>query len=420
LRPNVPPVARLGALFFAFAGLPLFEWRAFVLLTRATRENFIFHFYLLAGLAAIHVFVLVYVFRRGAPDFRKKAGLLLGGAAAALVLTEAVFRLFLIQWFTPRNEADFHREISSYWPVPVNRQKPDTTFRILGLSDSYGRIGEDGNYHYRLEKILGQKGGRVDLVNFSLYEYDPPDELDLLKRFGPGYDYDLVLHGFFAGNDFSSPKGAIVKIMGLSARHVPGVRSWLPHNLVSLTWLYRSLVYWRDRRGRKREQAAGAGEGSFSHREFLNIERRRLETCRRGNERSGAWALTASTIDKIRSEARKNGARYALVLHPDQIQVEDALFSEIVSTFNLDTDLYDLDLPQAFLRRTCADAGIPCLDLLPYLREQGRGGGLYMKRDTHYNAAGNNLAAEKIAAFLIEAGLVPAAPVRPAAGSPAP
>ena len=51
--------------------------------------------------------------------------------------------------------------------------------------------------------------------------------------------------------------------------------------------------------------------------------------------------------------------------------------------------------------------GVPVLDLLPLFREGSRDRRLYWPRNTHWNAAGNRLAGQTLAEFLIESGRFP-------------
>jgi lysophospholipase L1-like esterase len=50
---------------------------------------------------------------------------------------------------------------------------------------------------------------------------------------------------------------------------------------------------------------------------------------------------------------------------------------------------------------------INCLDMLPEFKNQGRSTALYRVNDTHWNEAGNKLAAEMILSFLRQHRMVP-------------
>ena len=80
--------------------------------------------------------------------------------------------------------------------------KPDGTFRILGLGDSftYGAgAADDEIYLARLERRLNERGGahpEVEVVNAGIPRFFPETERLLLEIEGPELEPDLVLVGF--------------------------------------------------------------------------------------------------------------------------------------------------------------------------------------------------------------------------------
>ena len=60
----------------------------------------------------------------------------------------------------------------------------------------------------------------------------------------------------------------------------------------------------------------------------------------------------------------------------------------------------DLSYPDNLIVNFCRTHNIHCLDLLRPFQEQGKTRQLYSLRDTHWNAAGNRLAADLIFAYL--------------------
>jgi len=95
---------------------------------------------------------------------------------------------------------------------------------------------------------------------------------------------------------------------------------------------------------------------------------------------------------------------FAVMLIPDEFQVEDAVWRDVVA----DPSLADLerDQPQRVLVAGLAERGIPVLDLLPVLRaqaplEDGRLH-LYHLRESHFNARGNAVTGRALAAFVEE------------------
>lgn len=94
---------------------------------------------------------------------------------------------------------------------------------------------------------------------------------------------------------------------------------------------------------------------------------------------------------------------FAVLLIPDEFQVEDQLWTEVLDAAGVELQR---EAFQQCLLPQLAQAGIPALDLLPSLRavkplEDGRRH-LYHARDTHWNARGNQAAGAALAGFLRE------------------
>ena len=315
-----------------------------------------------------------------------RSAMVLGSLLLSLVLLEGAIRGVLAEPKRLADDAAFDRIIRSQWPRPITDEKPAGTFRVLGLADSFGLAGAHHNYHYLLERHARDAGLKLEVVNLSVAAYELTDELALLRRFAARFTPDLVLHGFFVGNDFTVPEGSFVSFRNVPLRAHGGVAALRPHHFLASQWLartFRSLGATRRR--------ADESEGTFSEAEFLRIERERLAVCRRGAERG--WARIEALLDGIRTHSESLGARYAMVVHPDQFQVEQPLRQALSP---VDWERHDLEAPQRFLTGYCERHGLACVDLLPAMRERGAGGGLYLPRDTHYNAAGNQLAAARI------------------------
>jgi hypothetical protein len=89
------------------------------------------------------------------------------------------------------------------------------------------------------------------------------------------------------------------------------------------------------------------------------------------------------------------------MLIPDEFQVEDALWDEVVASTGR---RLNRNQPQERITAFLRQEGIPSLDLLPALRAvppmaDGQRH-LYHLQDTHFNVRGNQVAGEKLAEFL--------------------
>ncbi|MEZ4770741.1 MAG: hypothetical protein R2844_20270 [Caldilineales bacterium] len=337
-----------------------------------------------------------------------------------LALAEAVFRGILVERLVPATDRQFFRAVERAWPHTVPLERSGDELRILGLADSFGQAGGEANYHFVLEDLLNQTGKPAEVVNFSVAGYEPVDELALLRGYGPRYRADLVLQGFFVGNDFNLPDRPLMMSQGVQFRPAyAGLWSLRPRNFWLQQWLPRFVQVMEDRWQRQRERVAAppvAGvvadrpeaaapplaqqQGTVSEDAYLRVERERLNLMRADSATQTRWLQTLATLDETRDLAARMGSDYVLVIHPDQLQVEDALFDQLIGAYRLNPDDYDRALPQRFLLDYCARQQIRCIDLLPAFRAHGAQGGLYLPRDTHYSPAGNSVAAEQILAEL--------------------
>ena len=318
------------------------------------------------------------------------------GFTLGLYFSEVVLRHALMVPFVPESESDFREIVSRNWPEAVALPKKPGSLRILGLADSFGVSGGASNYHYLLETILQGRGHDVEVISLSVAAYSLEHELALLQRFGARYDADLVLHGFFVGNDFGLGEPPTHRYRGVRIAKQTGWFSWLPHNLNVVRWVPGWWKVKAEQRRHASTQASGK-EGNFSPADFLAIERIRLGACRVPTQDGPAWLGTTTILDGLRQAIRSMDAIHVIVAHPDQFQIEPALTAEIIDVYDLDRQNYDLDLPQLFLQAYADSRGIQLVDLMPAFREHGSEGGLYLQRDTHYNANGNALAAEILA-----------------------
>jgi hypothetical protein len=138
---------------------------------------------------------------------------------------------------------------------------------------------------------------------------------------------------------------------------------------------------------------------TFSPEKYLQIERQRAqEAC------GGASRSYQNVIDVVLEMRAACGAiPFAVMLIPDEFQLEDALWRDIEATAG--TPL-ERDRPQLELGEALRAAGIPVLDLLPVLRAvppmADGDRHLYHLRNTHFNARGNRVTGEALAKFVQE------------------
>jgi hypothetical protein len=346
---------------------------------------------------AVLALVLTWVLRRRSVEWANRLALLAVSAIVIFAAVEVVFRYGYLEHRVPRNEREFERMVTDTWPRRISIERPPGTFRILGISDSFGRAGGSRNYHYLLEDTLRAAGYPVEVVNISVASYSPIDELEAYRRVGARYSPDVVLHGFFVANDFGVPSGVPVVCRGIPFRLARGVAALRPRNFVSAIWFRRLMQAFGDYRLRRAESRRDEPVGALAAENFERLGRRRRPLFEADAPARERWSETVDVLEKLRRAVEESGATYVLLIHPDRFQVEADLRAELAGAGGGSNDRYDFDAPQRYLVEYCRSRQIPCIDLLSEFRERGAAGGLFVFRDPHYDDAGNRLAADLVA-----------------------
>lgn len=325
-----------------------------------------------------------------------------------VIPAEVVLRLFLLERLTPKNQEEFLRLVSAQWREPIATSKPNDTFRILGLADSMGVVPDtSSNYHYLLEDTLRhQSPPKIQMVNVSVTGYAPRHELAMLRLAKP-YSSDLVLHGFFVGNDFTLQGEDTYRYGAIRIDDEPGARRYRPSQFFLVDVFHNELLFLRDRRQIRLEERNGIVQkaGHLSKKFFMDMQWRRMNYLYKPSSKDDMEKVIP-ILKAIRYAAEEAGGRYVMIIHPDRTQVDERLRREIAKTYNVSEDDYDFDFPQKVLMSYCAASGTFCLNLLPGFRANAKQNDLYLVLDGHYSVKGNQLAAAMINQFLSDKQLI--------------
>ncbi len=109
-----------------------------------------------------------------------------------------------------------------------------------------------------------------------------------------------------------------------------------------------------------------------------------------------------AALGAIRDEVEAAGGRFTVMLIPDEYQVSESLRRVVLERLGTLPEDYDLRQPQDVALEWCESTGIDCLDLLPALDQASRDARQYKPRDTHWNYAGNALAARVLLDHLLD------------------
>jgi hypothetical protein len=258
--------------------------------------------------------------------------------------------------------------------------------RIAALGDSFAvgtAVPFADNYLTLLERIL--PGSEV--YNFGVAGAGPREYLHILQRDVWTYQPDLVLVSIFVGNDITeqlaTPRHFDPRQHAL---YLAFQRSWclLEHRTQGLTATCPD----------NRCKTAG-----LSPERFREVEARRLAVCVSPSSSAleKKWRQALEYLQQIIADARRNGVPLAVVLIPDEFQVNPHVLAPAIEDAGFPRPSVVLNLPQQRLSTFFRERGVPCLDLLPTFEGES---GTYVPYDTHWSVAGNRLAADALKTWL--------------------
>ena len=280
----------------------------------------------------------------------------------------------------------------------VTLEKPEGVYRILMLGDSFtvgANVLQEQAYPQVLETLLDDRSDRdIQVVNTGVGGWEPFMYAQYYEHYGQDFDPDLVLIGFFAGNDAYNQLTRVEQLpTTVLGRRVSRDSATKPltkllvylHEHSHLTRLLmqkgpHALTFTRD------------DCADFSE-EYVAVQQARMPShLQRSAKQESLAANSIQQIQRIQQSASEAGIPVVVVLLPDENQInpdlQDVLLAEDERSH------YDFGMPQSLLSELFADEGIPTIDLLPVFLDDSRC--LYMN-DTHWIPEGHHLAAETIA-----------------------
>ncbi len=373
--------------------------------------------------------------------WRARALLLVAGLAAAFLSGEA-----LLRWVfhaAPLLDLDIYyldsagnlrmkpgarrRHVTRQWDVRIAINQEGFRDRtqavgspvspVLGLGDSMAfgwGVNLEETFYYQLEERLNQKRP-IRVVKAGTPGTGPGDQLRFLRTIGDQYRPQLVVLGFFVGNDFTDVQmGGLEQFHvedGLLIRRAPrpasGLAAWGQKLLRSSHQLQflRALQLAREAR---RQAAAKGVHAALAARDPWLLEFAKVHLREHPPEVARAVTETLGYLDQFRDYCRERNIDFVLMVIPRSYQIYPEELQELQSAFGLAPQDLEVDHPQQVLRQWGERRGVALLDLLDAFRDQQQrqpGQKLYNYPDAHMNAAGHKLAGERLAAFLEQRGL---------------
>jgi len=323
-------------------------------------------------------------------------------------------------------------------------EKPDGTFRILVLGDSYGDDGSvpPGNlYHERLEQVLNDSlDVPIEVMNASVSAWDTENQLVFYEEEGGRFNADLVLLAFCLCNDlpgvyegweiYDSPtfalrEGELIQVnfpadsMATEQVAVAGdfdtaaidarPRRSLKFQIKKLAYDNLHLFIYIRRAGnavpllnRLLIRFGLREEIRVLHQQFMVDETPEMRE---------AWIVSQGLIDRLDNQVQQDGAEFAVLVIPSPYQVEVAHWWEPEFDFfpAMSTVAWDLHRPDTILQGFLQEEHIAYYFLgdgfTEYITQTGE---LTTWEDNrHWNLTGHELAGRLTAEWLLASGLLP-------------
>lgn len=289
--------------------------------------------------------------------------------------------------------------------------KPDGTFRILILGDSFSWAGGKNNYTRVLEQQFAQAvpERRIEVINAGYPMLGTWEEAALLEKYGLQFKPDLVILSFFVGNDFieSVPtrkrlvlndtyfdidRRQEIEIAGYPIPPQPRFPAFIRQKWVTFSEQFHLWL--------NHEQGQLMRDESF-----LEVEAKRLRFCHTdplsASMRSVQSTYTTDAIREIKNILAADHIPFRVVIIPDDSQVDDTLYRRILERTGDKESDYNRFCFQQILKDYLSAEQIGYVDLLPVFRSHPQPARLYVERDTHWSDAGNHFAAQSIAEYLL-------------------
>jgi hypothetical protein len=299
--------------------------------------------------------------------------------------------------------------------------KKKGVIRILGLGDSFSVYLRDKNLNYNNilhDKFVTSGRGEVEIVNAGMEAMGPEYYWQILSKLGDSFKPDLVLVGFFVGNDFE--EGVFSVFIGNFINEPKDlIKRYSKYNRFRYWRLYRLVKnkYTRYREEQRREQEVkhqpAQQVGTFSQVTFLEIEKERSWIFNKNKREllNRYWQGCSEVLLKMKAWCDQRQIKLVIAILPEQFQVDQALRDAVLTKYNhIAAENLDLSYPDNLIVNFCRTQNIHCLDMLGQFQEQGKTRQLYSLNDSHWNEAGNRLAADLIFDYLEKNHLVPLRP----------
>jgi lysophospholipase L1-like esterase len=242
--------------------------------------------------------------------------------------------------------------------------------------------------------LLGQTLG-LPIANLGVPGTGSLSHARVYSDFAQAHQPKLVLWQFLLNDHFEDYRDA-----NALERPKAGLSAWLDENSAVYALLLRTI----ERLNRSDPTPQTTDVQIVTERGItLNIASEWLKGWDESAYAEGR-ALGMAAIRETQAAVQQQGGTFVLIILPTAEEIYREIFEQHASG-NPSAGLARLEAARAEMRAFCAEAQLICFDAYEALRQGAYAQALIYPDDKHFNAAGNRLLAEAIAAFLRQNGL---------------
>jgi hypothetical protein len=324
-----------------------------------------------------------------------------------------------------------------------NVEKPNGVFRILVLGDSFveaNSVKLEESFHRQVEALARATEKNVEVINMGVAGYGTLQEYLVFEHIGRLYNPDLVLVGFYDGNDLINNSFELASILTEEGQ-VTNARPFLDMNQ-SAGWTITPVDFEGSQHNYAKQKASleanrnkltqklvllrllTAGIARIPNRESPKSQENQLEPvdknrqemallgvnyCVEPAEYTRAWDVTERIFARFKEEVEAHNAKLVVFTVPALEEVSLEYMKNVTANVANPDKLCLEEAPgQARLSHMLAKLDIQQISLLPNFRKVMREDGINLYHsDLHWNPEGHSLAAKLVVSEIIKRGLLP-------------
>ena len=345
----------------------------------------------------------------------RRADLVLWNVVVSFLLAEAVLRAYLAlgsapAWLDPSPDSVRYRlEPAQEWlgtrpnslgfyDVEWTEQRRPGVFRIVALGDSYsvGMVPYAEGYLTLVDEALGDD---VELLNLGVVHTAPREYVEVLESDGLRLSPDLVLVGFFLGNDIrpDTPRGLL---SGRGSKLILLVRAaWaIGQNERGAQVAMELEVLFREEPDGSRRELPVLSEQEYEARLWKHLRRTFGPPDTARMER--AWRDVERALRDLATRCRERGIPIIATIAPDEVALDRELRESIVRERGGSPADFDTGYAAGRMRAMLTELDVPFLEFSDAIHEAQRVAPAHHLRGLHWNRHGNAAAAAVLAPWL--------------------